>query len=141
MAGRTGLFDFNQKCVLITIVKNIFNALDIAGGLALFPELLSRTAPVPGEAGFDRLLKRGSVHVRDHQYLVRFPVLDDSGYQAFFIIFQVIGNLHDWTGFIINQKKCPEERSTDNKKTGPMRDRLFNPKQVQECRAGDKKAC
>ncbi len=141
MAGRAGLFDFYKKSVLITIVQNIFNELDIAGGLALLPELLSRTAPVPGEAGFDSLLKRRSIHVRDHQYFIVLPVLDHGRNEPFVIVFQVFGDLHDWTGFIINQKKCPEERSADNKKTGPMRDRFFNPKHVQELRAGDKKTC
>jgi len=123
MAGRACLFDFYKKRVFITIVKNIFNTLDIAGGLALFPEFLSRTAPIPGEAGFDRLLERGSVHVRNHQYLVGFPILDDRGDQTLFIIFQVIGNLHKMGVFITDQKKSPAKRKPE-KKPVPMKNRL-----------------
>ena len=124
MAGRAGLFNFNQERILVTIVQYLFYALDIAGCLSFLPELLSRTAPVPGEAGFDRPLKRRSVHVRDHQYLVGFPVLDDRGDQAAFIIFQVIGNLHKIGFFITNPTKCPVKRKMKIKKPVPHRNRL-----------------
>ena len=119
MAGRASLFNSDQERILIAVVENIFHSLHVAGGFALLPEFLTGTAPEPGQSGLDGSAQGLGVHVRDHQYFIVLPVLDHGRDEPFVIVVQVIGNLHDWTGFIINQKKCPEERSTDHKKTGP----------------------
>src|SRR5574337_350470 len=95
MTGRTRLFHLDQQSVLIAIVKDVFDALDVARGLPLLPEFPARPAPEPGEPGFDGFTKRFGIHVRDHQHFVVPPVLDHRRDQPLVIVFEVVGNLHD----------------------------------------------
>lgn len=108
MAGGSGLFDFDEKRVLIAVVENFPYALNVAGSLALLPKLPARAAPIPGEAAFNGFPERGGVHVRYHQNLVGFPVLNDRGDQALVVVFQVIGNQHKGI-FIITRRKSPDD--------------------------------
>ncbi len=50
MTGRPGLLDLDQERVLVAVIQNILDALDMARGLALLPELLARAAPEPGKS-------------------------------------------------------------------------------------------
>ena len=94
MAGGPGLFDLNEQRILIAIVQDFLHALDVPGCLSLLPETAARPAPETGEARLDRPLDRFGVHVSNHQDLFAAPVLNDRGNQPFFIIFQVIGDMH-----------------------------------------------
>ena len=87
MTGWSCLIDLDEERVLIAIVQDLCNALNVARGFTFLPELLARTAPKPGETAFHGLLQRCRVHVRDHEDLVCSTVLDDSGDEAFFIVF------------------------------------------------------
>lgn len=96
MTGRTGLLYLDQQCVLVAVVQDLFDALDIARRLALLPKFLAGPAPEPGKARFNGLSDRRGVHVRDHQHLAAFPILNDRGDQSFFVELQSIRDLHTW---------------------------------------------
>src|SRR3990172_8471927 len=108
MACGTDLLHLDEQRVQVTVVEDVLDALDVARGLSLLPELLARAAPEPGEPRAHGPLDRFLVHVPDHEHLAGLPVLDDRGYQAFLIVFQVFGYLHHEASCITNRKKCPE---------------------------------
>jgi hypothetical protein len=120
VAGRALLLHLDEERVLITIVQDFLDALDVSRGLTLLPELLARTAPEPGEAGFNGLANRFGVHVSHHQDLIALPILNNGRDQAFFIEFQVAGNLH--AGFL--SQLVRNVQRDENKKpvllTGPV---------------------
>ena len=94
MTCRAGLLYFYEQRVLVAVVKNFFHALDMARCLPLLPELLARTAPEPGKPAFNGPLQGLGVHISDHQNLAILPVLDNRWDQAFFIILEVVRDLH-----------------------------------------------
>ncbi len=94
MTCRAGLFYFDEKRVLVAVVENVLNPLDVSGGLPFLPKLLAGAAPEPSEACLDRSLEGLGIHVCYHQDLVVIPVLDHGRYQALFVVFEVVGNLH-----------------------------------------------
>jgi len=94
VACRAGLLHLNEQRVLVAVVQDLLYALNIAGRLALLPELVTRAAPETRQAALHGPLQRLSVHVRHHQDLTGPPVLDDGGDEALFIVFQIIWNLH-----------------------------------------------
>src|SRR4030067_2358252 len=108
MACRTDRRHLDEERVQVTVVEDVLDALNVARGLSLLPELLARTAPEPGEPRAHGPLDRFRVHIPDHEHLAGRPVLDDRGDQAFFIVFQVFGYPHHKASCITNRKKCPE---------------------------------
>ena len=82
VAGRTGGLDQGEHGVEVAVEAQLANALDVAGGLPLVPELLARTAPemritrAPGH--FERLL----VHICQHKDRPICDILDDRWHQA-----------------------------------------------------------
>jgi hypothetical protein len=79
MAGAGDLFDFDPNRVLVAVDAHFDDALDVAGGLALFPERVTRAAKVPGLAGGNGFGQRLAVHMRDHQHVARFRIGGDGG--------------------------------------------------------------
>lgn len=76
MAGRPGLFYFNEKRVLIAVIENVLDVLHISRRLPFLPELLARAAPVPGETGLNGPLERSLVHISNHKNFAGLPFLD-----------------------------------------------------------------
>jgi hypothetical protein len=118
MTGRSRLFYLDQERVLVAVIEDILDALDVTGGLPLLPELLPGSAPEPGEARLNGFAQRLGVHIGHHQNFVVLPVLNDSGYQAFIVVFKVVRYFHSGDFFIINRRKCPvlSEGARGNKK-------------------------
>jgi len=67
VTGSPGLLDFKEEHVAITVRKPAADLLFMAAGLALEPELFSRTAPVMHESGLERLFERVAIHPGEHQ--------------------------------------------------------------------------
>ena len=61
------LHDLEPQRILVAIDPKLLHALDVAGGLALLPQLPARAAEIPGLAALAGLGQRLGVHVRDHQ--------------------------------------------------------------------------
>jgi len=74
-----GLLDADPHRVLVAIHAHLQHALDMAGGLALAPQLAARATVVPGLAGGDGLTQCLVVHVRDHQHIAGHGIGGDAG--------------------------------------------------------------
>src|SRR3569623_819333 len=72
----------NPHGVLIAIHPHLDDALAVAGGLALAPQLPARAAVVPGVAGLNGLAQRLVVHVGDHQNVAALRIGRDTGHKA-----------------------------------------------------------
>src|SRR5689334_11157934 len=86
----TRRFDSYGYCITVTIDLQIYNSLGVPRGLALVPELVTRTAPKPGLAAFDRSTETLAVHVSEHQHLHRLSVLNYCRNQSATIKFHCI---------------------------------------------------
>ena len=71
------LLDLEQDRVGVAVDEDLAHVLQMAGGLALHPELAARRAPVGGAAGLERVPPGLAVHVGDHQDLAGRGVLRD----------------------------------------------------------------
>ena len=117
MTCRSRLIDFNEKCILIAVVKDFFYSLNMSGGFTFLPELLSRTAPKPGDVRFHCFSQRLGVHVRHHKNIKRNSILDHCRDEPFIVIFQVVGYLHK---SVLTQSEKNVQR--DKKETGSMKE-------------------
>src|SRR5660397_298260 len=69
------------------------DVLDVAGRLALAPDLVAATAEVHAAARAQRFLKSVVVHPRDHQHPPGGGVLHDGTYQAGFVALESLRDL------------------------------------------------
>ena len=76
------LLDPDPHRVLVAVDPHLDDALHVAGGLALPPQLAARAAEKPGLAGLDGLRKRLGVHMGDHQHIARPRVGGNAGNEA-----------------------------------------------------------
>src|SRR3970282_1582907 len=81
--GQVGL---DQQRILIAIDADFAHFQAVAGGLAFGPEFLAAAAVKRGEAGAQRLLVGGVVHVSEHQHLAALAVLHDGREQSILIL-------------------------------------------------------
>jgi hypothetical protein len=88
------LVHFDEQRVLVAVIQDVLYLLDMTGRLPFLPELLPRTAPEPGESRLNGLFYGRRVHVGNHEHFTTLPILDYSGNQALFIIFEVRRNFH-----------------------------------------------
>lgn len=92
VACASGLFDFEEKGVLVAIDVEADDFLGVAAGFAFEPVLLAGTAPVVHEAGLEGGLERGWVHPGHHEDPLGGCVLDNGGDEAVGVVFQ--GQIH-----------------------------------------------
>jgi hypothetical protein len=79
VAGGAGRLDQRQQRVLVAVVAQRLEAHDVAGGLPLVPQLLTRARPEPDLAGLARAPLRLLVHVGEREHLAGAGVLDYAG--------------------------------------------------------------
>ena len=77
----TDLFHQRQQGIAVAVVAQFAHLLNVAGRLTLVPQRPSRTAPEPGGAGLQCLVKRFTVHVGEHEDLAGGPLLHDAGHE------------------------------------------------------------
>lgn len=59
--------DLDEECICITIDPNLHHTLDISGCGSLMPELVPATGPKIRLTALQRVLKRLSIHIGQHQ--------------------------------------------------------------------------
>ena len=84
MAGDTRLMHAHEQCVAVAVVGDFLDLLNVAGRLALLPELLAAAAKEPGVARLQRLLEGFLVHVGQHEHLAVL-LLHDSRHEALLV--------------------------------------------------------
>src|SRR5205807_2885915 len=85
MTSRALRRNADQQSISITIHRDFFHALRVAGSFAFVPELLTRTRPKPGLAGLQRALQAFVVHVGEREHAPRLSVLHDRGRQTLLV--------------------------------------------------------
>ena len=86
VAGDARLMHAHEKRVAVAVVGDLLDLLDVAGCLALLPELLAAAAEEPGVARLERLLEGFLVHVGQHEDLAVL-LLHDGGHEALLVEF------------------------------------------------------
>lgn len=84
-AAAAELFDLEDDGVLVAVETDILHNLVFAGGLALVPDFLATAAVINGFAEGDGHLQALSVHVGEHEGLVRFVIERHRGDQAMLV--------------------------------------------------------
>ena len=88
MTRRADLPDLDQQAVAVAIVINIFDELKMARGQAFDPVFFARARPKAGLSFLERASDRFQIHIRQHQDIFGFYVLDDRGDKALIVEFQ-----------------------------------------------------
>src|SRR5688572_23613628 len=86
VAGRARRLDQRENRVLVAVEAELLQALDVARGGALVPQLLARARPEPHLARLARALERLVVHVREREHLAGAGVLDYAGQKLHSVI-------------------------------------------------------
>ena len=77
VAGRSLRDAAIDERIVITVGQNLTDKNEIAGGLALVPQLLARAREKPRRTGIHRQLKRLLVRIAEHEHLAAALILTD----------------------------------------------------------------
>ena len=96
VAGAALLVDDVQQGVAVAVDADLLDALGVAAGAALLPELVAAARVVVGVPRLAGPLEGRPGDVREHQHVARVGVLGDGGNQPLFVEGEVDGHGRTW---------------------------------------------